>query len=289
MTKPADIICEYYKELNKSKEDFELKMKTAKTNMQRENIKRGYKLCCLDMAEMTHGYYSDMENYELHDMLKSVEIIKTNLDTYATKNSELQSMIQSSAKKLSELKGKVHEAHDAACAMRNCINRHLNLDGGPDGGADNEASQEVKDALRKVMQKSTDLDAEAQDAAEAMVKVAGIQTFTDVEGVKELVDELSTSMNALHESVTGYISSASEQVTESQESLITVVEELNTEEFSRYENKTSRIGVQRSMHFICKGHCAPIEYVDQICESMGNNEPGPQMPAGKGMTKGDER
>lgn len=286
--KPGDVICDYHKKLKKEKEGFELGMETAQLAMQQANIERGYEMCCLEMSEMTRGYYTDMKNYELHDMLKSTEIISTNLSDFVAKKATLQDMIQSSAKNLSDLKNKLHEAHDAACAMRNCINRHLDLGEGS-SGADADASQDVKVALDNVMNASSSLDTDSQDAAEAMVKVAGIQTFTDVEGVQEMVDALKDLVTSLHTSADGYIEAADQQVDTTQEGVLKAVEDLNTAEFDRYGNKTSKIGVQRTLYYICNGYCQPINYVEYICQSMGKNEPGPNKSSSSGIVKKDER
>ena len=275
--RPGDFICDYHEELENNKEAFEMGMELSQTAMQQYNIERGYKLCCLEMAEMTHDYYWDMNNYELHDMAKSVEIMSTNLATFVQKKGELQGHIQSSAQKLQALKTKINAAHDAACAMRNCINRHLNLEGGSDDGADHKASQKIETALEQIMRKSTEMDAHSQDAAEAMVKIAGIQTFTDVEGIQELMTSLSEAMTALHTNVTGYLSSANETIGTTQTEIIEVVESLNTEEFKRLDFKTKWIGTRRSIRFICDGYCIPSshvdEYVESICKSMGGDEP----------------
>lgn len=258
---PNDIICDYLKTLKERKRDAEVKAETAKTRMQRANILRGYKLCCLELAETTHAYYQDMDNYELLDMAESAKLILEDVTTFAADIEALQNTIQSSSQKLIDVKTKLHDAHDAACAMYNCIDRNVELD--------KPKYEKIKDALDNVMEKARVLDSCSQDASDAMVKIAGIQTFIDGEGPTEMATDLKDQFAALRSDVEGYISAAAEDAVTAQTGVSEAVVTLNKDEFDRYEHTTDAGGLKKTKEFLCEEDCEHISIVDEICCSIG--------------------
>ena len=97
---------------------------------------RGYKLCTLPNREnvrtitMTWITTSSSTSEERG-------IIEANIVEYAKRNDEFGKLIKEGSKRLNDLKAKLHEANNASCAMRNCLQSII-------GFGDNDVPPELK-------------------------------------------------------------------------------------------------------------------------------------------------
>lgn len=291
LKKPSDVICDYHKAAKDKREAASSRSKAAKTKIEHRNIVRGYKLCCLRQAEATFEFYRDIDNYELHDMMKSAEIIQKNVDAHIKKNDELEKLIKDASKMLNEVKNKLHDAHNAACAMENSIMRLVDFPengtpgqsgtGKPGNGPKNEAP-DLKQSLTKVTDQAKKLDDQSQELADAMAHTAGIQTFSNIDGLKDFGKSLVDNFKKLKTMVDERVKKSAEEVKTAQTDLTKVVEELNTYEFEYFSENSASRGYGMTTDFICNGEYRSIDQVDRICKAMGEPPENGQKEPAKG-------
>ncbi len=174
------------------------------------------------------------------------------------------------SKLLADLKAKIIEANDAACIMRNCIKNSLGLPGSQNTHTDPLINQVLLD-LTGVMTKVADLNTDGRTAFDSVVTIAGIQTFTNTDGLKPFGVQLSDAVKAFQVAITGSIKTAEDDVKAAQTELTKVLEELNQIRFEKdaEDAKTAAWGATRN--FICKGDCDDGATVDQFCNKISGN------------------
>lgn len=258
--RPYAIICKYHKGLKDQIATSKSEIEAAATQVEFLEMKRGYKLCSLKVLEETHDFYRDIGNYELLDMQKSTEIILENINKYKTKKDNLAKTITETSKNLNNLKIKLQEANNAACAMRNCLKSILAF------------TDETPHEIIKVVNSAKKLSENGQKAAEALVIISGIQTFSNGDGLKSFGDRLVDKVKKFKEQTDGFIKSAEEEAKKAQTELAKVIEEINKKEFENFEVRNKLTALKSTVYFICKGRCRPIGYVEKICKDMITKE-----------------
>jgi uncharacterized protein Yka (UPF0111/DUF47 family) len=277
---PADVVCKFNKDLKTQISDEWSKINSSRTMIECNEMVRGYKLCCFNMTEETYRYYRDIDNFEIFDVLKSTEIIQTNIDTYIKKNVELSTEIKTGSKLLNDLKTKLHDANNAACAMRNCLKSIL-------GFTDDNVPKEIS----KVTEIAKALSSDGQYAAEALVKIAGIHTFADVAGLKDFGQKLVIAAKELKTKVDENARKAAEETRAAQTELTNSINELNNIEFRYFGENSTLNALLHTREFICEGECDPIEVVEEICKEFNDKPvetpPAPQKGKGGKYSKDD--
>ena len=257
-TKPANIVCTYKKDINDKKDISISEVSSSNTLISYYEMVRGYKLCCLSMAEKTYQFYRDIDNYELFDMQKSTEIIQTNVEVYIKKNGDLAKSIKEGSKLLNDLKVKLHDANNAACAMSNGLKSIISS---PD--------DHIVEKITDITHAAKILSDDGQKAAEAIVKIAGIHTFSNVDGLKSFSQKTGEAIKQFKALSDEYMKKAAEDVKAAQTELTKSIEELNKAEFKCF-GETSALNANNStIEFICEekagNECKSIEEVENIC------------------------
>lgn len=224
-------------------------------------IVRAYAVCSLAKYEETFEYYRDLTNFELFDMKDSAEIIKTNVDNYVQQDTALGKLITDTSKLLNDLQVKLHDANNAACAMRNCLQSIL-------GFSDHDVPKELKD----VTDLAKDLSKDGKDAAHTMVTVAGIHTYSNLEKLQPFGSDLKDKLTALKGLTDSLITTAKSDQEKSQTELLAVLKSLNAQEFESYGLTGVVNAEHRTLEFICEGQCVPIDCVEEICRELGSKE-----------------
>jgi hypothetical protein len=130
----------------------------------------------------------------------------------------------------------------------------------------------VPDQLKDVTELAKELSKDGKKAAHAMVSVAGIHTFSNLETLKPFGSDLTEKLTALKTLTDSLITTAKADQEKAQLELIKVLKQLNAQEFESYGIKGSVGAENRTLEFICEGQCEPIECVEEICKELGNKE-----------------
>lgn len=254
-------VCKFHKKLKNEHTLHTQELDTSKIKIEAWEVARAYAICSLAKSEKTFEYYRDLTNYELFDMNDSVQIIKANIDEHVKKDTELGKLILDVSKSLNDLQAKLHDANNAACTMRNCLQSILSF-------KDDQMPKQLKD----VIDKAKDLSKDGKQAAEAMVKVAGIHTFSNLETLQPFGASLANKLTALRTLTDGLIATAKKDQETSQAELLGVLKQLNAVEFGSFRTAAIVNAEKNTLHFICKEECEPIECVEVICMNLGSKE-----------------
>ena len=247
------VICESLKVIKSDKKTAESGYTSNQTLQQSKETARGYKICCLDKAEESHAVYQDIMSCITLENYKKSEIIQTNIDMYIKKDDEIDKLINDSSKLLNEMKVKIEDAHNAACAMSNCIkNKVLPKSGKP--SKDGKVG-EVEHELKEIMDKTKELDEKGQNAFESIVTAAGIHTFTNTVSLKDFATQLMAAMKSFKECVDTNVKSTEVDVATSREELNTVVEELAQIICNKKSEAATGQGLESVIEFVCESDC----------------------------------
>lgn len=257
--RPADVICVFNKQVMADAKAADSQVIAASHALECQEIVLGFKLCFLDKGEDTFHFYRDLDIYELYDIAKSAEIIQANVDRFAKNAADLRKQINESSKLLNDLCTKLKDANDSACAMRNCLKSILGFDNAPD-------------ELNKVMASSKELSANGQQAAEGLVKIAGIQTFSNVENLKPFAAKMTQYGKDIRALTDENIKKSQEDNKATQTEVTKTIEELNKYQFEGFDAGNIRSALYSTRGFICDGPCYPIEDLDKICEEVNNGQ-----------------
>ena len=263
-------VCKFHKKLTTEHALHKEGLEASQTKIEAWEIVRGYAICSLAKTEQTYEFYRDLINFELFDMKDSAEIIRVNIDEHVEKDTALGNSINQASKILNDLHVKLHDANNVACSMRNCLQNVL-------GFKDDKVPQE----LQCVTEPAKGLSKHGKKAADAMVKIAGIHTFSNLETLKPFGVNLSSKLSALEALVDELIETAEGDEKAGQTHLLGVLKELNKEEFSSFHSNAIVNAEKSTIDFICEGECEPIECVEIICKTLGNCDPDTEIRPGK--------
>ena len=264
---PGNIVCEFHKKKEGERASHESTLAASAILIESLEIERGYALCGRAKAEETADYYRDLDNFELFDMQKSSEIIKDNIKVLVGQDTELGKGIAAASKSLNDLKKKLQESNDAACQMHNCLQSLL-------GFKDEKMSgkQELSEKVTCVTDVAKKLSKHGQEAAAAMVKVAGIHTYSNLETLQPFGDKLTQAITALKSGNDSLIVTAKKDEEKAQADLALVLKNLNAEEFKSFGTTGVVNGYKSTLGFICEGECQPITCVEEICKEISKCE-----------------
>ncbi|MBQ4818587.1 hypothetical protein [Aquimarina sp. MMG016] len=218
---------------------------------QSKRAARRYKVCGLDKAEESHGVYQDILSCVTIGSYKKTQIIQSNVDEYITKDDEIETLIKDTSKLLNEMRVKIEDAHNAACAMSNCFENKILPKTGK-STKDGEKA-DVHGDLHDILQKTKDLNEKGQNAFESAVAIAGVQTFTNTHSLKEFATNLATAMKNFKDTVESNIASTSTEVVQCRGELTTIEEELAQIVCDKKAEGVKKEGLEGVKDFVCEG------------------------------------
>lgn len=256
-------VCKFHKKIKEAHKKDGNQLDVSGINIKSLETECDYTLSHLEQTKQTFEFYQNLNDFQLFDMVKSAEIIKADIDEQAKKDTvELGKLITEASKSLNELQVKLHEANNAACSMRNCLQSVLGF-----------KDKDERDELKCVTGLAKKLNKNGKDAANAMINVAGIHTFSNLETLKPSANNLIDKLKILKGQTDTLVVSAQKGKDDAQVKLTEVLEKLNQEQF-RYFQATSKVNAHKAtLGFICgTGCCPPIKDVGKICDSLSSKD-----------------
>lgn len=246
---PDMVICKGIKVIENDKKTADSEYAAYKTLQESKEDARGYKICFLDKAEESNEVYQDIMSCITIGNYKKAEIIQKNIDNYIIKDDEIGKLIKDSSKLLNEMRVKMEDAHNAACAMSNCVKNKVLPKSKKIKG------NKIESDLKEILDKTKILDEKGQNAFESAVTIAGIQTFTNTSSLKEFTTSLTDTMKIFKDCITSNIDSTNGDVTTSREELNVIVEELAVIVCDKKAESTTSQGLNAVLKFVCESEC----------------------------------
>lgn len=254
-------VCKFHKEMTEGKKSSKDKRQVSQIKIASLKIERSYAACNLASSATTQEFYQNLNTFELSGMVASADIIKSDIDARAGLDTgELSTMIADASKLLGDLQSNLHAANNAACSMHNCFKSLL--------GKDNPIPPELND----VTDLAKKLSENGKDVADAMVKVAGIHTFSNLETLQPFAGRLVDKLKALKSSTDELAEGAGNDGKAARDELTEVLKQLNQEEFNCFHSTSEINAYTSTLDFICKERCEPITCVEAICKKLGGVE-----------------
>jgi len=265
---PDTVVCDTLTVVKKEQKTAESDKIADETTRLSKEAAKGYKICCLDRAEETHGVYQDLLSCVVLGQYKKTEIIQNNIDDYIKKDDDIEKLIKESSALLNDLCTKLVEANDELCTMSNCVK---NIVLAKSSKVSNKEKEEVEECLEEITTKTKKLVDKGKNAVESIITIAGIQTFTNTASLKEFMDALIEKMTSFKDCTEVNISSTAGEITVSREELNAIVEELAQIECDYASESTTIEGLQLVIDFICDcdcdGECLDLcKEFDECCE-----------------------
>ena len=249
---PETVVCESLTVMKIEKTAAESSAIALKTQQEAKEGVRAYKICGLAKAEQSHGFYQDIRTSIALGNFKKATIIQENINGNIKKDGDIEKLIKESSVLLNELRIKMADAHNEACAMSNCVKNKL-LTKNSNGG--NSSQNEIRNSLKEIMDITKSLDERGQNAFESIVTLAGIQSFTNTEGLKPFVTEFMDKIKSFKEYIDGNIKSTGEEVPIFREDLNKVIEELAQVICDKQTMTNSASAILPLIDFICEASC----------------------------------
>ena len=164
---------------------------------------------------------------------------------------------------------KVAEANSELCSMTTCVKDLISADSKKKNGGKGDVDDDVKkilECLEEINTSTTEMKNKAENAAESVITIAGVQTFTNTEGLKSFIDSVVTKVAELKDCTDSNIKSTAEEVEKAREELNEVVQELAQSECDEASANTTINGLTNVEKFICKCDCKG-ECLD-VCEEL---------------------
>ncbi len=252
---PDTVVCESLTVIKNEKKASDSLLKSAEILQRSKETVKGYKICCLTKAEESHEIYQDLMSCVTIENYKKTKLIQTSVEEYIKKkDDEIETLISDSSKLLNDLRIKMEEANNAACAMANCVKNKL-IPKSSDKNGKNKQTNPLEDPLNKILEKTKMLDEKGQNAFKSMVTIAGIQTFTNTASLTEFVTKLMEAMTIFKDCVATNIQSTGGEITKAREELNTVMEELAQIICDKYVQTATGKGLHYVKCFVCETEC----------------------------------
>lgn len=263
---PETVICESLQVIKNEKENASSSATALGTQQKAKETVRAYKICCLDKAKQSNRFYQDIYTCIALGNYKKATIVQKNVDDYIKKDGDIEKLIKESSAQISDLRIKIEEAHNEACAMSNCVkNKLFPKKGKFDRG---DGKNKIESSLKDIMDETKKLDEKGQNAFDSIVTLAGIQTFTNTEGLKSFVTAFMEKIKIFKECIDANIKSTGEEVTTLGIDLNKVVEELAQIICDKQVQSNTAGAMDYLIDFICESRCDG-ECLD-LCKEIKN-------------------
>ncbi len=271
---PETVICETLKVIRNDKDTADSSAAALKTLKKSKETVRAYKICCVDKAEQSYDYYQDILCSIALGNNKKATIIQKDVDDYIKKDDDIEKLIKESSVLLNNLRSKIAEAHNEACAMSNCVKNKLFPKTGKSTKGDNKNN--IAESLKEIMEKTKNLDEKGQNAFDSIVTLAGIQTFTNTGSLKEFVTAVVEKIKIFKGCIDANVKSTGEEANTFMLELNTITEELAQVICDKQTQNNASKALDHLIDFICESECDGdcLDLCKEIRNCFDSNEDG---------------
>ncbi|HLW31866.1 MAG TPA: hypothetical protein VKX40_06370 [Aequorivita sp.] len=271
---PETVICETLTVIRNEKEAADSSANALRTLKKSKETVRAYKICCLDKAEQSYNFYGDILTSIALGNNKKATIIQKDVDDYIKKDDDIEKLIKESSALLKDLRTKIADAHNEACAMSNCVKNKLFPKTGKSTKGDNK--NKIAESLKDIMEKTKNLDEKGQNAFDSIVTLAGIQTFTNTGSLKDFVTAIAEKIKIFKECIETNVKSTGEEVDTFSLEVNTITEELTQVICDKQTQNNTSKAMSHLIDFICESECDGdcLDLCKEVKNCFDGNEDG---------------
>ena len=265
--KCKDILCDDIIAL-KAEKDASIIKRTA-----REEVEQ-YKICCFVKAQQAFHTYTSLDLLVATKAKKTVEVLGGNVKKYIEIDNGLAKILSETVKSIKEVKKKLAEVADEACKLDRCVEEEQRCNPDLKKALENGVPR-IKEAIRIIRDSSKNCYDLSSRAFDAGVEIVGVQSFTNLESLKKMSDELTLSVSKFKIDIDLNTKKAYEDMTKCKEEYVTVVQELEQLDFDRCTAEVQFKAVKASRDFICDPHCERCDDdgrgLQELCRKVKKN------------------
>lgn len=224
-----------------------------------------YRICELIKAEETQKIYQNIDYTVGVGALKEAELVKNTLKEVEEQNKTLVKNLQDAVKQIKDTKNKMATALEVVCKLDRCIEEEerCNID------IYNELNElegfwdeldAVKNATNSAYQK-------ANAAFDAVVDISGIQTFANLEGLKEYNDDMATAIGNFKGDLQVNLESSAGLMKTVSENFTLVLQELSLARYEESKTISTCEGKDKTYDFLGSTCDPPVEAIQRIREA----------------------
>ena len=253
-------------------------------------ISRKYKLCTVEKSKEAYCKYLDIDNAVSAAAVKESELIKLETTTLEAKKALIDTQITALSGLFKDVKTKVKEIHEAACALTSCISDEKSCNKNlydeiksqiridlNDGNGERDIDQiaaVINEKAKNLLEKKT------ADAIGTSVDVAGIQTFAQINKVLEFGSELYNKTKLFREDVLANITNTHTKLTDTRVELVSIIQEIAQEKVNYHKSNACVKSLEDTNKYVDKviendANCGESEdrkkQIDEICKYIFKN------------------
>ncbi|MEM6346558.1 MAG: hypothetical protein AAF927_21905 [Bacteroidota bacterium] len=220
---------------------------------------RQYKVCSLVKAQKTEQAYRDIHNMVSVNANKEAGLVVAHTQSLADESTALGKTIQDAVKTMKDLREKLKAVHAEACNLKSAVSEeqscNLKLYEAIKGGVAKakikvDGSKENLDldgVVNTIHQQSEDLQALTMTAFSTGVDISGIQTFSYVESLAPLANQLNTDVSDFKKDIDTNLTFADGEVDAAQTGLTAILEQLSQMQFDKFAADSDQIGLRNTI------------------------------------------
>ncbi|MBK6931908.1 MAG: hypothetical protein IPH12_14005 [Saprospirales bacterium] len=150
--------------------------------------------------------------------------------------------------------------------MSNCISNRLPGELPPPAGV-----EAIETTIGHIKSKSSLADETGGKAFDSVVTIAGIQTFANIDSLKNFGQQLLDAAKGFKTNIDENIKKSAEDVKTAQSELTKTLEELTAARFNLYTECVSVDALGLISEFICSGECDDNKKIEDFCDKISQN------------------
>ena len=281
--KDRDILCQTKTALIDEVKMLDGIAEAAVTNRESQEVVRNSQVCCVLKAQETHTFYRHIDYYVAIDASSKTEHIEKNIGDLIKKSDDLSKAINEAVKCINGIKAKTVELKAKACDLDtqmkdSCNSQQLNILNNhfsskcevvkPNNISPQDCYGNFSEIASDIIGKTDETWSAADSAFNNAVSIAGIQTFSNVESLKELSKTVAASVKEFKKNVDENIKSSEGEVKKAQEELSKAVKEVTTKTMEEHKDTTKYEGTAFALEFVCQPDCDKEDDIATICEKV---------------------
>lgn len=220
---------------------------------------RQYKVCSLVKAQKTEQAYRDFHNMVSVNANKEAGLVVDHTKQLADESTALGGTIQDAVKTMKDLREKLKAVHAEACNLKSAVSEeqscNLKLYEAIKAGvskanikADGSKSKlDLDGVVNTIHQQTEDLQGLAMTAFSTGVDISGIQTFSYIESLGPLGDQLNTDVSSFKADVDTNLAFADGEVDNAQDGLTAILEQLSQMQFDKFAADSDQSGLRSTL------------------------------------------
>ena len=203
---------------------------------------------------------------------KKGTLLYDDIKRYCDKEIELEKQLKEAVKCIKETKTKLNEVVNEACKIDRCIKEERRCKQGLYEHLKGPKN-EWKEILSEIEKCSIDCFNHACHTFDIGVDVVGIQTFVDIDSLKQLGEDLKKYLEEYKSDIKTNIEKAAGEWEKARTELVQIKEELVVGKDEKCDADNCKDGLKETLEFLCDPKGCDLEgpSVEEICRKVKDN------------------